>query len=63
MKTFTQNITLSHPDKQKRLLEAQLQFALTGNTWLAQIVSIKPDGVEKVYQRWDLHQRFLRLLQ
>lgn len=53
MKTFAQNITLSHPDKQKRLREAQLQFALTGNTWLAQIVSIELEGMEKVY---DLHE-------
>lgn len=53
MKTFAQAITLSHPDKQKRLQEAQLKFALTGNTWLTQIVSIEPDGVEEVY---DLHE-------
>ncbi len=53
MKTFAQNITLSHPDKQKRLREAQLQFALTGNTWLTQIISIEPEDREKVY---DLHE-------
>ena len=53
MKTFVQQINLSHPDKQKRLQEAQLKFALTGNTWLAQIVSIEPEGMEKVY---DLHE-------
>lgn len=53
MKTFAQNITLSHPDKQRRLREAQLQFALTGNTWLTQIVSIELEGMEKVY---DLHE-------
>lgn len=53
MKTFAQYISLSHPDKQKRLKEAQLRFALTGNTWLTQIVSIEQDGVERVY---DLHE-------
>ncbi len=53
MKTFAQQITLSHPDKQKRIQRAQLTFALTGNTWLSQITSIEPDGIEKVY---DLHE-------
>lgn len=53
MKAFADHIGLSHPDKQKRLLTAQKEFALTGNTWLARIVSIEPDGIETVY---DLHE-------
>ena len=53
MKTFAQYINLSHPDKRKRLRDAQLQFALTGNTWLTQIVSIKLEGIEKVYDLYE----------
>lgn len=53
VKTFAQQIGLSHPDKLIRLRRAQHEFALTGNTWLARIVSIEPMGFEKVY---DLHE-------
>ncbi|MBI4079018.1 MAG: hypothetical protein HY429_01845 [Candidatus Levybacteria bacterium] len=53
MKVFAEQIGLSHPDKQKRLQIAQQEFALTGNTWLARIVSIESDGIETVY---DLHE-------
>jgi ribonucleoside-diphosphate reductase alpha chain len=53
MKVFAQEIGLSHPDKQQRLKTAQKEFALTGNTWLARITSIEPDGIETVY---DLHE-------
>ncbi|MBU1000258.1 ribonucleoside reductase class II [Patescibacteria group bacterium] len=53
MKTFAQQIDLSHPDKKKRLRDAQLQFALTGNTWLTRIISIEPRGVEQVYDLYE----------
>ena len=53
VKVFAEQIGLSHPDKQKRLQIAQKEFALTGNTWLARIVSIEQDGIETVY---DLHE-------
>lgn len=54
MKIFAQQIGLSHPDKQKKLIQALREFALTGNTWLTRIVSIEDDGVETVY---DLHEQ------
>ncbi|MDO8570824.1 MAG: LAGLIDADG family homing endonuclease [Candidatus Daviesbacteria bacterium] len=53
MKIFVQQISLSHPNKQKKTHDAQLKFALTGNTWLTQIVSIEPVGVEKVYDLYE----------
>ncbi|MBI2334439.1 hypothetical protein HYU96_01430 [Candidatus Daviesbacteria bacterium] len=53
MKTFVEQIGLTHPQKQQRLQEARLKFSLTGNTWLTQIISIEADGIEKVY---DLHE-------
>ncbi|MCL5010479.1 MAG: hypothetical protein M1289_02650 [Patescibacteria group bacterium] len=53
MKVFAERIGLSHPDKQKKLRIAQKDFALTGNTWLAKIVSVEQDGIETVY---DLHE-------
>lgn len=52
-KTFAEQINLTHPQKRERLQEARLKFSLTGNTWLSQIISIEPDGIEKVY---DLHE-------
>lgn len=53
MKNFAQQIGLSHPDKQAKLIRALKEFALTGNTWLTQIKSIEYAGIEKVY---DLHE-------
>ena len=53
MKTFAEQIGLSHSDKQKRLNTAQQEFALTGNTWLVHIISIKPDGIETVYDLYE----------
>lgn len=53
VKIFTEQIGLSHPDKQKRLQIARQEFALTGNTWITKIISIEPDGAEKVYDLYE----------
>ncbi|MBI2590519.1 MAG: hypothetical protein HYW33_01380, partial [Candidatus Blackburnbacteria bacterium] len=53
VRTFIQQISLSHPDKQKKLLLAQRDFSLTGNTWLAKITAVEPAGFETVYDLYE----------
>lgn len=50
---FYEQINLSNPDKQDRLRKAALGCNFTGGNWAAQIISIEPDGIDKVY---DLHE-------
>ncbi|HIE28166.1 TPA: hypothetical protein EYP66_12840 [Candidatus Poribacteria bacterium] len=53
LKIFAEEIGLTHPHKSKLLRQAQLEFALTGSTWLAQIKSIIPDGTAAVYDVYE----------
>lgn len=53
VKTFAQQIGITHPAKAEKLKQAQLDFSLTGNTWLAQIVSIEMDSEEAVYDLYE----------
>lgn len=53
VKTFAQQISLSHPDKQNKLVQAQHDFALTGNTWLTRITAVEPAGSEAVYDIYE----------
>ncbi len=52
---FTDQIHLSHPDKQHRMEAAALRSNFTGGNWAAQIKSIEPDGVERVYDLYEPH--------
>lgn len=53
VKTFAQQIGITHPDKAEKLKKAQLEFSLTGNTWLARIKSIEAAGEEAVYDLYE----------
>lgn len=53
VKTFAEQIGITHPDKAEKLQRAQLEFALTGNTWLARIVAIEAAGEEAVYDLYE----------
>ncbi len=53
VKAFAEQIGITHPAKAEKLKQAQLDFSLTGNTWLAHIVSIEPDGEEAVYDLYE----------
>jgi ribonucleoside-diphosphate reductase alpha chain len=53
VKTFAEQIGITHPDKAEKLREARLDFRLAGNTWLAQIRSIEPVGSEAVYDLYE----------
>jgi ribonucleotide reductase alpha subunit len=53
VKAFAEQIGITHPDKAEKLKQAQLEFALTGNTWLATIKSIEADGEERVYDLYE----------
>lgn len=50
---FTDQITLSHPQKQAKLDEARLRCNFTGGNWAAKIVNIEPDGIETVYDLYE----------
>lgn len=50
---FFEQIRLSHPDKQHRMEEAALSCNFTGGNWAAQVVSIEPAGVERVYDLYE----------
>ncbi|MBU1017317.1 MAG: ribonucleotide reductase N-terminal alpha domain-containing protein [Patescibacteria group bacterium] len=52
---FFEQFTLSHPEKQKRMVKAALSCNFTGGNWAARIVKIEPDGNDKVY---DVHESF-----
>ncbi|HWP43302.1 MAG TPA: LAGLIDADG family homing endonuclease, partial [Blastocatellia bacterium] len=54
VRSFAEQIGITHPKKADQLKQARLSFALTGNTWMARIVSIEPCGEEAVY---DLYER------
>lgn len=54
IKTFYDNIELSHPEKQRKLFIAIKDYALTGNIWRASIKSIKLlDKKETVYDFFE----------
>jgi ribonucleoside-diphosphate reductase alpha chain len=53
VKTFAEQIGITHPDKAEKLKKAQLEFALTGNTWLARIKAIEAAGEEAVYDLYE----------
>ncbi len=53
IKTFHDQIGLSHPDKSARLKELVLKYCLTGCTWTATIKAIEPDGVADVYDLFE----------
>ncbi|MCI0487279.1 MAG: hypothetical protein L0229_11855, partial [Blastocatellia bacterium] len=53
VKSFAEQIGITHPAKAERLKQAQLEFALTGNTWVAQIKSIEAVGAEAVYDLYE----------
>ena len=50
---FFEQFTLSHPEKQRRMVKAALSCNFTGGNWAARIVKIEPAGSEKVY---DVHE-------
>lgn len=53
IKTFAERVGITHPQKADKLKQAQIEFALTGNTWAAQIKSIDPVGSEAVYDLYE----------
>jgi len=53
VKAFAEQVGITHPAKAEQLKQAQLSYALTGNTWLARIVSVEPDGAEAVYDLYE----------
>jgi len=53
VKTFAEQIGITHPTKAEQLKQARLGFSLTGDTWLARIVSIEPAGEDAVYDLYE----------
>lgn len=52
---FYDQIRLSHPAKQHRMEEAALFSNFTGGNWAAQVLSVEPDGIERVYDLYEPH--------
>lgn len=53
IRTFTQNVTLSHPMKQQKLHTLATMYALTGNMWNTTITSIVPAEDATVYDLYE----------
>ncbi len=53
MGRFVEQIHLSHPAKQQRLVEAALRSNFTGGNWAAQVIAVEPAGIETVYDLYE----------
>ena len=53
IKTFYEQIGITHPDKKKRLFNGVKDWSLTGNTWKARITFIAPAGNATVYDLFE----------
>jgi len=50
---FIEQIRLSHPAKQQRLIEAARRANFTDGNWAAQVVAVEPAGTETVYDLYE----------